>query len=172
MCGRNVGFVAASGTARHVGKIPALHPWSPVAASTDTGTCDVPGAGTCDLPNCHATRLAGSGRRYCCAAHTAAGRNLANERSKAAAIERQTLTDALDGKIRPPEHVGFFTTTAGVVLTGQAVLELRAALGLLRGADAKRAGGLQQPQFLTRLREVRVAAEHAAAAVEKLLPGA
>ena len=144
-----------------------------MAASTDTGTCDVPGAGTFDLPNCHAPRLAGSGRRYCCAAHTAAGRNLANERSKAAAIERQALTDALDGKTRPPEHVGFLTTTAGVVLTGQAVLELRAALGLLRaaatGADARRAGGLQQPQFLTRLREVRVAAERAAGAVEKVL---
>lgn len=144
-----------------------------MAASTDTGTCDVPGAGTCDLPNCHAPRLAGSGRRYCCTAHTAAGRNLANERSKAAAIERQALTDALDGKTPPPEHVGFLTTTAGTVLTGQTVLELRAALGLLRAAataaDAQRAGGLFQAQFLTRLREVRVAAERAASAVEKVL---
>lgn len=147
-----------------------------MAASTDTGTCDVPGAGTCDLPNCHAPRLAGSGRRYCCAAHTAAGRNLANERSKAAAIERQAITDALDGKTPPPEHVGFLTTTQGAVLTGQALIELRAAVRSLRSAaaraDSRNTGSLDRPQFLGRLSEVRRAAESAAAAVEKVLPSA
>jgi len=102
-----------------------------------TGTCDLPGAGTCDLPNCHATRLAGSGRRYCCDAHTTIGRSLANERSRAVALERQALRDALDGKTRPPGHVGFLATTSGVVLTGQALLELRAAAGVLRSAAAR-----------------------------------
>jgi len=143
------------------------------APATD-GTCDVPGAGTCDLPNCHATRLAGSGRRYCCDAHTTIGRNLANERSKAVALERQALRDALDGKTRPPEHVGFLATTSGAVLTGQALLELRAAVSVLRSAaakaDGRHAGSLGPPQFLGRLREVRRAAEHAAEAVEKVLP--
>ena len=140
----------------------------------DRDTCDTPGAGTCDLPNCHAPRLAGRGRRYCCDAHTLAGRNLANERSKAVAIERQALRDALDRKTLPPEHVGFLATTSGIVLTGQALTELRAAVSVLRSAavraDAQQTGGLHRPQFLTRLREVRVAAEHAAAAVEKILP--
>ena len=144
-----------------------------MADPTEAGTCDVPGAGTCDLPNCHAKRLPGSGRRYCCPEHTAAARNQANAMARAAGVERQTLRNALDGKTTPPQHVGFLATTAGVVLTGQAVLELRAALGLLRAAataaDARRAGGLQQPQFLTRLREVRVAAEQASLAVEKVL---
>ncbi len=145
-------------------------------APDDVATCDVPGAGTCDLPNCHATRLAGSGRRYCCDAHTTIGRNLANERSKAVALERQALRDALDGKTRPPEHVGFLATTNGTVLTGQALLELRAAVSVLRSAaaqaDSQRTGGLDRPQFLGRLREVRLAAERAAAAVERVLPGA
>ena len=144
------------------------------APATD-GTCDVPGAGTCDLPNCHATRLAGSGRRYCCDAHTTIGRNLANERSRAMAIERQALRDALDGKTRPPGHVGFLATTSGAVLTGQALLELRAAVSVLRSAaamaDSRTAGNLERPQFLGRLHEVRRAAEQAAAAVEKVLPG-
>jgi len=145
------------------------------APATDA-TCDMPGAGTCDLPNCHATRLAGSGRRYCCDAHTTAARNLANERSRAAALERQALRDALDGKTRPPEHVGFLATTRGAVLTGQALLELRAAVSVLRSAaamaESRTAGSLDRPQFLGRLREVRLAAERAAAAVEKVLPGA
>jgi len=145
------------------------------APATD-GTCDVPGAGTCDLPNCHATRLAGSGRRYCCDAHTTIGRNLANERSRAAAIERQVLRDALDGKTRPPEHIGFLATTSGAVLTGQALLELRAAVSALRSAaaraDSQGTHLLDRPQFLGRLREVRRAAEQAATAVEKVLPGA
>ncbi len=141
----------------------------------NAGTCDLPGAGTCDLPNCHATRLAGSGRRYCCDAHTTIARNLANERSRAAALERQALRDALDGKTPPPEHVGFLTTSRGAVLTGQALLELRAAVGVLRSAalraDSQGTHVLDRPQFLGRLREVRLAAERAAAAVEKLLPG-
>jgi len=144
------------------------------APATDA-TCDLPGAGTCDLPNCHAIRLAGSGRRYCCDAHTTIGRNLANERSRATALERQALRDALDGKTRPPEHIGFLTTTNGTVLTGQALLELRAAVSVLRSAaaqaDSQRTGGLDRPQFLGRLRAVRLAAEHAATAVEKVLPG-
>ena len=132
------------------------------------------GAGTCDLPNCHAPRLAGRGRRYCCDAHTTAGRNLANERSKAVAVERKTLRDALDGKPRPPEHVGFLATTAGTVLTGQALVELRAAVSVLRSAaalaDSRATGGLDRPQFLGRLTAVRRAAENAAVAVEKVLP--
>jgi hypothetical protein len=145
-----------------------------VTPRVDTGTCDIPGAGTCDLPNCHAPRLAGSGRRYCCNEHTTAGRNLANERSKAVAIERKALTDALDGKTRPPEHIGFLTTTAGTVLSGQALLELRAAVSALRSAavmaDSRTTGSLERPQFLGRLAAVRRAAEQAAAAVEKVLP--
>ena len=145
------------------------------APATD-GTCDVPGAGTCDLPNCHAPRLAGSGRRYCCDAHTTIGRNLANERSRAVALERQALRDALDGKSRPPGHVGFLTTTNGTVLTGQALLELRATVSVLRSAaaraDSQGTHMLDRPQFLGRLREVRRAAEQAATAVEKVLPSA
>ncbi len=129
---------------------------------------------TCDLPNCHAPRLAGGGRRYCCDAHTTAGRNLANERSKAAAVERQALRDALDGKTRPPEHVGFLTTSKGAVLTGQALIELRAAVSVLRSAavraDHRGTNVLDRAQFLSRLSEVRRAAEQAATAVEKVLP--
>ena len=153
--GADGGPARAYGQVECAGKIPALPDGRPVSA----GTCDVPGAGTCDLPNCHAPRLAGSGRRYCCTAHTAAGRNLANERSRAAAVERQALTDALDGKTRPPEHVGFLATTKGAVLTGQALLELRAAVSVLRSAaamaDSRTTGSLDRPQFLGRLTAVR-----------------
>ena len=141
--------------------------------TSDTDTCDIPGAGTCDLPNCHAPRLAGRGRRYCCNAHTLAGRNLANERSKAVAVERQALRDALDGKTPPPEHVGFLATTKGVILTGQALLELRAAVGVLRSAaafaDSRTAVPLNSDHYRGRLREVRLAAERAAEAVERVL---
>ncbi len=119
-------------------------------------------------------RLAGSGRRYCCDAHTTIGRNLANERSRAVALERQGLRDALDGKSRPPEHVGFLATTNGAVLTGQALLELRAAVSVLRSAaaqaDSQRTGGLDRPQFLGRLGAVRRAAKQAPEVVEKVLP--
>jgi len=143
--------------------------------STGTGTCDLPGAGTCNLRNCHATRLAGGGRRYCCDTHTTTARNLANERSRAAALERQALRDALDGKTRPPEHVGFLATYNGAVLTGQALLESRAAVSVLRSAatmaDSRTAGSLGRPQLLGRLGAVRRAAEQAAEAVEKVLPG-
>lgn len=114
------------------------------------------------------------GRRYCCDAHTEAGHNLANERSRAAALERQALRDALAGKTPPPEHVGFLATTGGAVLTGQALLELRAAVSVLRSAaalaDSRTTGSLGRPLFLGRLREVRNAAERAAASVEKVLP--
>lgn len=128
----------------------------------------------CDLPGCHAT-AAGRGRRYCCDEHTRAGRNLANIRSRAAAAERQVLLDALDGSAAPPVHIGFLATTDGVVLTGQALVELRAAVSVLRSAavlaDGRTTTALGRPQFLGRLREVRIAAETAAAAVEKVLPG-
>lgn len=131
--------------------------------------------GVCDLQNCHAPRLAGRGRRYCCEQHADAGRNLANERSKAITVERQALRDALDGKTPLPAHVGFLATTEGLVLTGQALIELRAAVGVLRSAAARADGRatttLDRPQFLGRLREVRIAAENAAAAVERVLPG-
>lgn len=128
----------------------------------------------CDLPGCHAT-AAGQGRRYCCDDHTRAGRNLANIRSRAAAAERQVLLDALDGKTPPPAHVGFLATTNGLALTGQALVELRAAVSALRSAaalaDARTTTALGRPQFLGRLREVRLAAENAAAAVERVLSG-
>ena len=137
---------------------------------------DTPGPDPCDLPGCHAPRLAGRGRRYCCDAHTTAGRNLANERSKAAAAERQTLRDALVRKTLPPEHVGFLATTDGVVLTGQVLIELRAAVSVLRSAavraDHRGTHLLDRAQFLSRLSEVRRAAEQAATAVERVLPGA
>lgn len=128
----------------------------------------------CDLPGCHAAP-AGQGRRYCCAEHTKAGRNLANIPSRAAAAERQALLDALDGNAAPPAHVGFLATTHGTVLTGQAVVELGAAVSVLRSAaalaDSRTTTALGRPQFLGRLREVRLAAETAAAAVERILPG-
>ena len=93
---------------------------------------------------------------------------------KATALERQALRYALDGKTPPPEHVGFLTTTSGTVLTGQALLELRAAVSVLRSAaamaDSRTAGSLERPQFLGRLGVVRRAAEQAAVAVEKVLP--
>ena len=172
---RETAPVVASGTARHVGNILALPRGAPVADPADIGTCDVPGAGMCDLPNCHATRLPGSGRRYCCPEHAAAARNLANATARAAAVERKALTDALDGKTPPPQHVGFLLTMQGTVLTGQALLELRAAVSVLRSAAAmadERSGRrLDQMHYLQRLREVRLAAERAAAAVEKVLPG-
>jgi len=83
--------------------------------------------------------------------------------------------DALDGKTPPPEHVGYLATTCGTVLTGQALLELRAAVSVLRSAvaqaDSQRTGALDRPQFLGRLHEVRRAAEQVATAVEKVLPG-
>lgn len=128
----------------------------------------------CDLPGCHAAPT-GQGRRYCCVDHTKAGRNLANIRSRAAAAERQVLLDALDGAASPPVPVGFLATTDGVVLTGQALVELRAAASVLRSAaalsDGRATSALGRPQFLGRLREVRLAAENAAAAVERILPG-
>lgn len=127
----------------------------------------------CDLPGCHAA-ASGRGRRYCCDEHTRAGRNLANIRSRAAAAERQVLLDALNGQAPPPAHVGFLAATNGVVLTGQAVVELRASLSILRSAaalaDSRTTTALSRPQFLGRLREVRLAAERAATAVEKVLP--
>lgn len=163
-----------AGTTQTRGEDPSPAERRTVDATSDTNTCDIPGAGTCDLPNCHAPRLLGRGRRYCCNAHTLAGRNLANERSKAVAVERQALRDALDGKTPPPEHVGFLATTKGTILTGQALLELRAAVSVLRSAaaiaDGRTAGLLSSEHYLGRLREVRVAAERAAAAVEKVLP--
>ena len=128
----------------------------------------------CDLPGCHAG-AAGRGRRYCCEDHTRAGRNLANIRSRAVIAERQDLLDALDGKAPPPVHVGFLATATGVVLTGQALIELRAAVSVLRSAaalaDGRTTTAFGRPQFLGRLREVRIAAENAAAAVERVLPG-
>lgn len=137
-------------------------------------TLTQPAPRRCDLPNCHAT-VTGRGRRYCCQDHSDKGRNLANAKERAASAERQVLRDALDGKTPPPAHVGFLTTTEGVVLTGQALVELRAALGVLRSAaalaDARQAGQLSPIQYAGRLRAVRAAAENAAAAVERLLPG-
>lgn len=132
-----------------------------------------PDPARCALPGCHAPRAAGPGRRYCCDPHAAAGRNIANARSRAAAAERQALRDALDGKSPPPAHEGFLVTTAGTVLTGQALTELRAAVGVLRSAaalaDERQTGQITPLQYAGRLRAVRTAAEQAAAAVEKVL---
>jgi len=51
---------------------------------------------------------------------------------------------------------------------------MRARVGTLRSAavmaDSRTAGSLNKPQFLGRLSAVRLAAERAAAAVEKVLP--
>lgn len=128
----------------------------------------------CDLPTCHATATE-RGRRYCCQDHSDKGRNLANIKDRAASAERQVLRDALGGKIPPPAHVGFLVTSEGVVLTGQAVVELRAALGVLRSAaalaDARQACQITPLQYAGQLRAVPAAAEGAAAAVERLLPG-
>lgn len=133
-----------------------------------------PAPGACALPNCHAP-VTGRGRRYCCTDHSGRGRNLANIKERAASAERQVLRDALDGKTPPPSHVGFLATTEGAVLNGQALVELRAALGVLRSAaalaDARQAGQITPLQYAGRLRVVRGAAEKAAAAVERLLPG-
>lgn len=130
---------------------------------------------TCDLPGCHAP-VVRAANRYCCPDHTAAGRNQANARSRAAATERQALQDALDGKTPPPAHVGWLTTTHGTVLTGRAVLELRAAATLLRDAALQAEDGLKPGVSPTGLRHrvkgLRQAADTAAEAVEKVLrPG-
>lgn len=133
-----------------------------------------PAPRACDLPNCHAP-VTGRGRRYCCQDHSDKGRNLANIKERAASAERQVLRDALDGKTSPPAHVGFLATAQGTVLNGQALTELRAALSVLRSAaalaDARQAGQITPLQYAGRLRTVRAAAERAAAAVEKVLPG-
>ena len=94
-----------------------------------------PGPRTCDLPSCHA-RVTGRGRWYCCKDHSDKGRNLANIKERAASAERQVLRDALDGKTSPPAHVGFLATTRETVLNGQALVELRAVLSVLRSAAA------------------------------------
>lgn len=127
----------------------------------------------CDLPGCHAARLGGKST-YCCPDHTRLGRNLANIRSRVATIERQALLDALDGKSEPPEHVGFLTTTRGVVLTGQALMEFRAAAGALRAAAAAADDALTNPSvsgtgLRARVRAVAASANEAAGAVEKAL---
>ena len=136
-------------------------------------TLTEPPPGMCRLPNCHAPVI-GRGRRYCCDDHSDKGRNLANIKERAASAERQVLRDALDGKTPPPTHVGFLATTEGVVLNGQALVELRGALGVLRSAaalaDARQAGQITPLQYAGRLRVVRAAADNAAAAVERVLP--
>lgn len=85
------------------------------------------------------------------------------------------LRDALNGKTPPPAHVGFLATSEGVVLNGQALVGLRSALSVLRSAaalaDARQAGQVTPLQYAGRLRAVRAAAENAAAAVERVLPG-
>lgn len=133
-----------------------------------------PAPQACDLPNCHAP-VTGRGRRYCCQDHSDKGRNLANIKERAASAERQVLRDALDGKTPPPAHVGFLATTQGTVLNGRTLIELRAALGVLRSAaalaDERQAGQITSFQYAARLHVVRAAAERAAAAVERLLPG-
>jgi len=127
----------------------------------------------CDLPGCHAARLGGKST-YCCPDHTRLGRNLANIRSRVATIERQALLDALDGETKPPEHVCFLTTTRGVVLTGHALMEFRAAAGALRAAAAAADDALTNPSvsgtgLRARVRAVAASANEAAAAVEKAL---
>lgn len=134
-----------------------------------------PAGRTCGLTGCHAP-VPRPTNRYCCPDHTAAARNQANTRARAAAAERRTLQDALDGKSSPPEHVGWLTTTQGAVLTGQAVLELRAAANLLRDAARPAEDGLRpgvSPVGLRhRVKGLRHAADTAAEAVERVLrPG-
>ena len=128
---------------------------------------------TCALPGCHGL-VTRPNSLYCCPDHTRAGRNLANIRSRAAAAERRVLQDALDGKLAPPAHHGYLTTTDGVVLTGQAVVELRAAASDLRVAahaveEAITTPGVTFMGLRSRYKAVGVAAMTAAAAVEQVL---
>lgn len=127
----------------------------------------------CDLPGCHAL-VSRRSSRYCCKEHTDAGRNIANIRARAAAAERRALQDALDGKVQPPEYVGWLLTTKGLVLTGKAVLELRSAVGLLRDAALYAAEAVASPaasraQMESRVKGVKRAADTASEAVERLL---
>ena len=126
----------------------------------------------CPLPGCHAPPVGGRST-YCCPEHTRLGRNLANIRSRAKIEETQVLQDALDGKVRPPEHVGYLTTTQGVVLSGQALMEFRSAAGALRAAAAAADEGLgdsvSHMGLRLRVKTITAAANAAAAAVEKAL---
>ena len=126
----------------------------------------------CPLPWCHAAPIGGRST-YCCPEHTRLGRNLANIRARAKAEETRALQDALDGKARPPEHVGYLTTTAGIVLSGQALMEFRAAAGALRAAATAADDGLRASVtymgLRSRVKTITAAANEAAAAVEKAL---
>ena len=128
----------------------------------------------CDLPGCHAP-VTGQGVRYCCADHGKTGRNIANIRSRAKAAEENTLREALAGTSKPPEHVGFLATTDGTVLTGQALVELRAAISLLRSTALQAEQATTQPGatytgLRARVRALKTAADAAADKVERVLP--
>ena len=120
-----------------------------MTSPTDALTGNKP-PNSCAFGYCRAALVDRGRSVYCCQDHADASRRRQTAEAEAARAREAVYERIALGQQDPVAHLGVVTTTAGVVLDGTAVLELRALLTEHRRAIATYGQHLKRPGVTVR----------------------